>query len=91
MTIRDIKTLSQIIKNKIDLGIQLDLSILTDFEKKTKSKNFLFSSGIDFIYEDFNFQKKKRIKGFNKVFQIIGKNKKLTKYFIKIADRGLNF
>jgi 2-octaprenyl-6-methoxyphenol hydroxylase len=91
MTIRDIKTLSQIIKNKIDLGIQLDLSILTDFEKKTKSKNFLFSSGIDFIYEAFNFQKKKRIKGFNKVFQIIGKNKKLTKYFIKIADRGLNF
>ena len=51
MTIRDIKVLSEIIQNKIDLGMQLDSSILSEFEKETKNKNFLFSNSIDFIYE----------------------------------------
>ena len=58
MTIRDIKALSEIIQNKIDLGIQLDSSILDKFEKETKNKNFIFSNSIDFIYEAFNFDKK---------------------------------
>ena len=58
MTIRDIKVLSEIIQNKIDLGMQLDSSILIEFEKETKNKNFLFSNSIDFIYEAFNFDKK---------------------------------
>jgi len=91
MTIRDIKVLSEIIQNKIDLGIQLDSSILNEFEKKTKNKNFLFSSSVDFIHETFNFDKKIRNKNFNKILKIIGKNKKLSGYFIKLADRGLNF
>ena len=43
MTIRDIKILSEIIQDKIDLGMQLDSSILDDFEKETKNKNFIFS------------------------------------------------
>ena len=51
MTIRDIKVLSEIIQKKIDLGIQLDSSILSDFEKRTKNKNFLFSNSIDFFYQ----------------------------------------
>ena len=50
MTIRDIKTLSEIIQNRIDLGMQIDSSILANFEKKTKNINFLFSNSIDFIY-----------------------------------------
>ena len=91
MTIRDIKVLSGIIQNKIDLGIQLDSSILSKFEKETKSKNFLFSNSIDFIYEIFNLDKKTRNKSFNKFLKIIGKNKNLTSYFIKLADKGFNF
>ena len=91
MTIRDIKTLSKIIQNKISLGMQLDSSILNDFEKETKNKNFLFSNSVDFIYEVFNFDKKKKSKSFNKILKIIGKNKNLTNYFIKLADKGLNF
>jgi len=91
MTIRDIKVLSKIIQNKIDLGIQLDTSILSDFEKETKNKNFLFSISVDFIYEIFNFDKKIRSKSFNKILRIVGKNKNLSGYFIKVADRGLNF
>jgi len=91
MTIRDIKILSKIIQNKIDLGMELDSSILSDFEKETKIKNFLFSKSIDFIYEVFNFDKKIKSKSFNKILKIIGKNKDLTNYFIKYADEGLNF
>jgi 2-octaprenyl-6-methoxyphenol hydroxylase len=91
MTIRDIKILSQIIQNKIDLGMQLDTSILSDFEKETKSKNFLFSNGIDLIYEVFNFDKKIRNKNFNNILKVLGKNKSLMNFFIKVADKGLNF
>ena len=91
MTVRDIKTLSGIIQSRIDLGMQLDQSILSDFEKKTKNKNFLFSSTIDFIYEVFNFDKKIKNKSFNNILKVIGKNTKLTNYFIKLADKGLSF
>ena len=91
MTIRDIKILSRIIQNKIDLGIQLDSSVLSDFENETQSKNFLFSNGVDFIYEIFNFDKGTKNKNLNNILKIIGKNKKLTNFFIKSADKGLNF
>ena len=91
MTIRDIKILSVIIQNKIELGMQLDSSILSDFEKETKNKNFLFSNSVDFIYEVFNFDKKTKSKSINNIIKIIGKNTKINNYFIKLADRGLNF
>jgi len=91
MIIRDIKILSEIIQNKIDLGMQLDSSILSDFEKETKNKNLFFSSSIDFIYEVFNFDKKTRNKSINNILKIIGKNRTITNFFIKIADKGLNF
>ena len=91
MTIRDIKILSRIIQDKIDIGLNLDTSILHDFEKETKNKNFIFSKSIDFIYEVFNLDKKMSNKSFNKILQAIGKNKNLTNHIIKFADKGLNF
>ena len=91
MTIRDIKILSEIIQKKIDLGMELNSTILHDFEKETKNKNFIFSSSIDFIYEIFNFDKETQNKSFNKILKTVGKNKKLNNYFIKLADKGLNF
>ena len=91
MNIRDIKVLSRIIQNKIDLGMQLDTTILNDFEEEVKGKNFIFSIGIDFIYEFFNFEKKVKSHNLSKMLKIIGKNKNLTNKFIKVADAGLNF
>jgi len=91
MIIRDIKILSGIIQNKIDLGMQLDSSILSDFEKETKNKNFLFCHSIDFIYEVFNLDKKTKNKNLSKFLKIIGKNTSFTSYFIKLADKGLIF
>tara|TARA_B110001452_G_scaffold89762_1_gene73698 strand:+ start:6205 stop:7302 length:1098 start_codon:yes stop_codon:yes gene_type:complete len=90
ITIRDIKVLSKIIQNRIDLGMQLDPFILEEFEKKTKHSNFIFSSAIDFIYEFFNFDKKNNNKNLNKILRYIGKNKNLNNTFIKLADNGLS-
>ena len=58
MSIRDIKILLDLIKKKIELGIELDGSICKDFEKKAKHKNFVFSQSIDLIYELFNIESK---------------------------------
>jgi len=91
MTIRDLKILTKIIENKIELGIQLDSLILSEFEKKTKDKNFVFSKAIDLIYESFNLDKKIQNKSFSKILKSIGKNKNLNNYFIKLADTGINF
>jgi 2-octaprenyl-6-methoxyphenol hydroxylase len=90
MTIRDIKILSEIIQSKIDLGMQIDSSILNEFEKKTKDKNFLFSNSIDLIYEIFHLEKKIKNKSFSKIIQMIGKNKTLGSYLVRFADKGLN-
>jgi 2-octaprenyl-6-methoxyphenol hydroxylase len=90
MIIRDIKNISQIIQNKIDLGIQLDSLIFEEFEKKTKHTNFIFSNGIDFIYEIFNFNKNIKNQSFNKVLKLLGKNKLLNNILVKYADRGLS-
>jgi len=91
MTIRDIKILSEIIENKTKLGLHIDASILTDFEKLTRNKNFIFSNGIDFIYEFFNIEKKIKIKNITKILKTIGKNKNFKNLLIKFADRGINF
>ena len=55
MTLRDIKILSKIIQDRIDLGLPIDSSVNFDFEKKSKHLNFLFSSSIDLIHEFFRF------------------------------------
>ena len=91
MTIRDLRILTKIIEDKIELGIQLDSSTLDEFEKKTKGKNFVFSKAIDLIHESFNLDKKVQNKSFSKILKSIGKNKNLNNYFIKLADVGINF
>ncbi len=90
MTIRDIKQLKKIINDKSNLGLEINSSIYEDFEKSLKHKNFLFSSGIDFVYEFFNLESKIQSKKLGKVVQLIGKNKSLNSLFRKIADTGIS-
>jgi len=90
MTIRDIRNLSEIIQNKINLGLQLDTFVLEEFQKQTKNKNFIFSCGIDFIYQLFNFDKEVKGEKLNEVLKYFGKNKIITNLIIKFADKGLN-
>ena len=89
MTIRDIMTLTKIIKNKINLGLPLDKSVNYEFEKKMKHKNLIFSTGVDFIQEIFNFERKIKSSILSKSIQLVCKNQSLNKTFIKIADFGI--
>jgi len=89
MTLRDIRILSEIIQSRIELGLELNQSIYKDFENKTKHLNFIFSSGVDFIYEFFIFDSKYKNNFSNKLLKYIGKNKFLNQLALKFANRGL--
>ena len=91
MSIRDISRLIEIINEKIELGLSLDESVCTDFQDKTKSRNFIFSEGVDFIYESFNSKDRFKRNFIDRSVKLIGKNKLMNKYFKKVADTGLNF
>ena len=88
MTIRDVKILLEIILNRYSLGLPLDSSINYEFENKSKHKNLIFSNGIDFIHEFFNFERKINTSLISKSVQILGKNPNINKIFTEIADRG---
>ena len=91
MTIRDIKILMDIIRFKIKLGLQLDSSINIEFQNTLKHKNLIFSNGIDFIHEFFNFERKTNNKILSKSVQLLGKNPLMNKIFINVADKGSVF
>ena len=89
MTIRDIKELQRLIEFKKKHGLGLDNSVCIDFEKNTRNKNFLFSSGIDFIYEFFNLENKLKDNNLSKFVRFLGMNQKTNKLFTKLADNGI--
>ena len=89
MSLRDIKLLSDLIDKKINLGLDLDNSICHEFQKNSQDKNYLFSIGIDCIYELFNFESKINSNLLSKSISIIGKNKIVNSFFKKFADSGL--
>jgi len=91
MTIRDTKILLDIIKKNLDLGLPIDATTNIKFEKKMKHVNYVFSSGIDFIYEYFNFERKSKNNFLSKTVKLLGSNPSLNKIFTKIADKGLSF
>jgi len=88
MTIRDVKEIFKIIKFRIDHGLDLDTSVCIDFERKTRHKNYIFSNGIDFIYEFFNSESKLGNNILSKSVQFVGKNKTINKIFTNYADNG---
>ena len=88
MTIRDIKYLIEIIKERVDLGLPIDRIINDKFEKKIRHKNYIFSNGVDLIYEFFNFERKINSKFLSQSVKVFGKNPSTNKIFTKIADQG---
>ena len=89
MTIRDIKILTKIISNKKELGLPLDSLINDEFEKIVKHRNLIFSSGIDFVHEFFNLERKVKNNILSKSIQLVGNNHLIKKVFTKIADKGI--
>ena len=88
MTIRDIRDLSKLIELKLKNGLELDNSICEEFQNKTRHKNYLFSNGIDFVYEFFNFESKLNNNILSKSIKLIGNNRFLNRSFKNIANRG---
>jgi len=91
MTIRDIKILIEIIKNRLDLGLQLDSSINLEFQNNLRHKNLIFSKGIDLIHEFFNIERKMKNSSLSKSVKLISKYPTINNMFAKIADKGVLF
>ena len=89
MSLRDIKKLLELIKSKKENGLDLDSSICSSFEKKTKHINYLFSNGIDLIHETFKFESKINTNILSKYLRLMNKNKNFGKLFTKLADDGI--
>ena len=89
MSLRDIRNLLDVIDKKIELGLALDQTVCVEFQNKTKAGNFIFSEGIDFIYEYFNSENKTKNDLIDTSIKYIGKNKYINEYFKKIANEGL--
>ena len=91
MTIRDIKNFLELLEQKIEYGLNLDSSILKEFEQNTKYKNVIFANSIDIIHKLFTIEKKLPSAISKKLFLYLNKNLKLKKYFSILADKGVYF
>ena len=91
MSLRDIKLLSELIDEKVSLGLDLDSSICQEFQNKSQDKNFIFSSGIDWVYELFNLESKISSNLIFKSINLIGNNKVVNTFIKKFADTGIRY
>ena len=83
--------LSNIIKNRFNLGLPLDSSINKEFENNTKHNNLIFSNGVDLIHEFFNFERKIKGNFLSKVVKKINNFNIINKAFTRVADKGIFF
>ena len=86
MTIRDIKVLSNLIDERISLGLEMNSELLDNFEKKTKSHNYIYANSIDFIYEFFKFDNKIKNSISDPIFKLFKKNNILNNLAIRLSD-----
>tara|TARA_B100001057_G_scaffold271283_2_gene271502 strand:- start:8138 stop:8944 length:807 start_codon:yes stop_codon:yes gene_type:complete len=89
MTLRDAKILSQLIKKKLDLGLNLD-TVLENFEAERKNSNLVFAMGVDFLHEFFKLNNKYNIKSIDNLFEFINKNIFIKNKLASFADKGFN-
>jgi 2-octaprenyl-6-methoxyphenol hydroxylase len=80
MTIRDIKSLSNIIDENIKLGIDDGEIIAQKFQDKNKHLNFIYGLGIDTINTFFNIDSKLKNNLSETIFKLLKGNKLLNKY-----------
>ena len=80
MTIRDIKSLSNILDENIKLGIDDGEIIAQKFQEKNKHLNFIYGLGIDTINTFFNLDSKLKNNLSEPIFKLLKGNKLLNKY-----------
>ena len=90
MTIRDIKIISEIVNDRISLGLPIDISVAKDFQISSKHLNYLYGKAIDGIYEFFRLDNNINNSISKPVFRILNKNSLFKKYSNILSDKGLN-
>ena len=92
MVLRDLAILEKTLKDKIGLGLDIGSSdILSEFSNETKSRNFVYAMGIDFLKNSFSFQNQSFKKFRNKVITSLNKSNFVKDVFFNLADKGLKF
>ena len=92
MTIRDLKSLDEVLTEKINLGFDIgSYDILSKYSKKIKSRNFAFSIGLDFLKSSFSVKNEyfKSIR--NNTIKKINSNGFIKSVFFDIANKGFRF
>ena len=69
--------------------MEIDSSIIDDFQNETRHLNFIYASSIDFVYQFFNLDNKIKNILSEPFFEIIKNKKILNKFATHFADKGL--
>ena len=92
MVLRDLEILEKTLKDKISLGLDIGSSdILSEFSNETKSRNFVYAIGIDFLKNSFSFQNQLFKKFRNKIITSLNKSNFVKNVFFNLANKGLRF
>ncbi len=92
MVLRDLASLERILKNKINLGLDIGGSeILSEVSNETQPRNFIYSLGIDFLKNCFSFQQKSLKYFRNKIITTLNKNNFVKDILFNLADKGFKF
>jgi len=90
MTLRDLEILLNLIQKKIDLGLHLDETINSEFEKKVKHFNFIYSNSINLLHDFFKFDSSYQNDFSHRILNLMSKNKNINNFFIKAANQGIS-
>ena len=92
MIIRDLIKLEEILKEKINLGIDIgSTDILSEFSNRSKPRNLIYSLGIDLAKNIFSLEEKYYKDFRNEMILKINKNKSIKDFFLTVADKGIKF
>ena len=87
MTLRDLKSLEKIMKEKINLGLDIGSSdVLSEFSNKAKPRNFSFSMGSDILKNILSLKKAR-----NDIFKILNKSNFAKDIMFDVANKGFRF
>jgi len=87
MTLRDLKCLEKILRERIDLGLDIgSADVLLEFSKETKPRNFSFSLGSDLLKNMLSFKESR-----NNIFKILNKSNFAKNIIFDVANKGLRF
>ena len=92
MVLRDLRSLEKVLKNKINLGLDIGNSnILLEVTNKIKPRNLVYSLSIDLIKKIFSNEKKSFKNLRNNFLGILNNNNFAKNIFFDLANKGLKF